>query len=74
MKVARTFTIDYDLVTKLARKQNQSKEVCRALRKHLDNGTRSLTDYDTKPILNALLNRKDISAQLKAVIEAELWG
>lgn len=73
MKVNRTYSMDYDLVVKLAKKLNQSREVCRAVRKHLENRSSSLEDYETKVVLNALLHRKDISAQLKAVIEAELW-
>ena len=35
MRVARTFTIDIDLVQELRRKVNQSETVCRALRKYL---------------------------------------
>ena len=73
MKVNRTYTMDYDLVVKLAKKLNQSREVCRAVRKHLENEPSSITDFDTNIILNALLSRKDISPQLRAVIEAELW-
>lgn len=32
MKVNRTYSMDYDLVIALAKKQNQSFEVCRAVR------------------------------------------
>lgn len=35
MKVNRTYSMDYDLVIALAKKQNQSFEVCRAVRQHL---------------------------------------
>ena len=35
MKVNRTYSMDYDLVIALAKKQNQSFEVCRAVRRHL---------------------------------------
>lgn len=73
MKVNRTYSMDYDLVVKLAKKLNQSREVCRAVRKHLENEPSSIKDFETNIILNALLSRKDISAQLRAVIEAELW-
>ena len=35
MKVNRTYSMDYDLVIALAKKSNQSFEVCRAVRQHL---------------------------------------
>jgi hypothetical protein len=39
MKVNRTYSMDYDLVIALAKKQNQSLEVCRAVRAHLNTST-----------------------------------
>ena len=35
MKVNRTYSMDLDLVQALAKKKNQSFEVCRAVRQHL---------------------------------------
>jgi len=35
MKINRTYSMDYDLVIALAKKNNQSFEVCRAVRQHL---------------------------------------
>ncbi len=35
MKVARTFTIDYDLAQKLKKKPNQSRIVTKAVRRYL---------------------------------------
>lgn len=58
MKVARTYTIDYDLVVRLARKQNQSKEVCKAIRKHLDGENNfELNDVPTRALLASLQSR-----------------
>ena len=58
MKVNRTYSMDYDLVIKLARKVNQSKEVCVALRKHLDGeDSFSLADVPIRQLLAALQSR-----------------
>lgn len=58
MKVNRTYSMDYDLVIQLAKKQNQSQEVCRAVRKHL-NGAQdfSLADVPIMQLLGALQAR-----------------
>lgn len=58
MKVNRTYSMDYDLVIQLARKVNQSREVCVAVRKHL-NGQEdfSLADVPTMQLLASLQAR-----------------
>lgn len=60
MKVNRTYSMDLDLVMELAKKQNQSQEVCRAVRKHL-NGSEdfSLGDVPTIQLLASLQSRFD---------------
>lgn len=58
MKVNRTYSMDYDLVIALAKKANQSKEVCRAVRKHLDgNDVVTPADFTTRQLLASLQSR-----------------
>jgi len=58
MKVNRTYSMDQDLVIKLARKTNQSREVCIAVRKHLKGENEfSLADVPTRQLLAALQSR-----------------
>ena len=60
MKVNRTYSMDYDLVIQLAKKQNQSREVCRAVRKHLNGSDEfSLGDIPTMQLLASLQSRYD---------------
>jgi hypothetical protein len=60
MKVNRTYSMDYDLVIQLARKQNQSKEVCVAVRKHLKGEDDfSLGDVPIMQLLATLQSRFD---------------
>ena len=60
MKVNRTYSMDYDLVIQLAKKQNQSREVCRAVRKHLNGQDDfSLADVPILQLLGALQSRFD---------------
>ena len=60
MKVNRTYSMDYDLVIKLAKKVNQSKEVCIAVRKHLDGQDDfSLRDVPVMQLLATLQSRFD---------------
>jgi hypothetical protein len=52
--------MDYDLVIQLAKKQNQSREVCRAVRKHLNGSDDfSLGDIPTLQLLASLQSRYD---------------
>ena len=58
MKVNRTYSMDYDLVIQLGRKTNQSKTVCKAVRKYLDE-KKEITpaDFTTRQLLAALQSR-----------------
>lgn len=70
MKVNRTYSMDYDLVIKLAKKHNQSLEVCKAVRKHLDGMDKiQLTDFTDRQLISALQSRfeKD-SAEFNLII------
>jgi uncharacterized HAD superfamily protein len=60
MRVARTFTIDIDVVQELRRKQNQSETVNRALRKYLKNDKEfDFTDVTIRKLLAVLQSRFD---------------
>ena len=70
MKVNRTYSMDYDLVIKLAKKHNQSKEVCRAVRKHLDGDADfSLADIPTRQMMAALLSRGDVPQYIRVQLQ-----
>ena len=58
MRVARTFTLDIDVVQELRRKQNQSETVNRALRKYLkDDDEFDFTDVTIRKLLAVLQTR-----------------
>lgn len=60
MRVARTFTIDIDVVQELRRKQNQSETVNRALRKYLSSDDEfQLRDVSLRALLATLQTRFD---------------
>ena len=60
MKVNRTYSMDLDLVLELGKKRNQSLEVCKAVRKHLNGGDEfSLGDVPTLQLLASLQSRYD---------------
>ena len=60
MRVARTFTIDIDVVQELRRKQNQSETVNRALRKYLSSDEDfQLKDVPIARLLASLQGRFD---------------
>ena len=60
MRVARTFTIDIEVVQELRRKQNQSETVNRALRKYLkDDDGFNLSDVPIFQLLATLQSRFD---------------
>ena len=60
MRVARTFTIDIDLVQELRRKVNQSETVNRAVRKFLSSDDEfDLRDVTIGQLLAALQTRFD---------------
>jgi len=60
MKVARLYTIDLDLVQRLARVNNKSATVNQAVRKFLNDkeGT-NLSDFTDKQLIAALQSRFD---------------
>ena len=75
MKVARLYTISYSNVKNLNSVKNKSDIVNQAITKFFNEKEKfDLANLETKTILNAIVSRSDISAQLKAVIEAELWS
>jgi len=58
MKVNRTYSMDMDLVIQLAKKHNQSREVCAAVRKHLKGQADfSLADVPIRQLLASLQSR-----------------
>jgi len=70
MKVNRTYSMDYDLVIKLAKKRNQSQEVCRAVRKHLDGADAfNLADVKTISLLASLQGRFDYGTTERNLID-----
>ena len=73
MKINRTYSMDHDLVIALAKKSNQSLEVCRAVRKHLNGEDEfSLRDVPTRQLLASLLSRSNVADSLKGVIRVYL--
>jgi len=70
MKVNRTYSMDYDLVIKLAKKQNQSREVCRAVRKHLNNDDEiTPADFPTIQLLASLQSRFELGSIERNLID-----
>jgi len=60
MRVARTFTIDIDIVQQLRRKVNQSETVNRALRKYMsDDDEFDFNDVTIRKLLAVLQSRFD---------------
>ena len=75
MKVARTYTIDHDLVVRLARKHNQSKEVCKAIRKHLDGECAfDIQSFSTRDLILELMLRDDVDPMIQAVVRQHIRG
>lgn len=73
MKIARTFTIDYNLAVDLQKKPNQSGEVCKALRAWLyPEMFTEILSIGTRQLLAVLLEREDVSKALKALLRHEL--
>jgi hypothetical protein len=70
MKIARTFTIDYNLAVELQKRPNQSQVVCKALRNYLDyDGNLFLKDASTIRLVKELSIRNDIDNTLKNICE-----
>ena len=69
MKVARTFTIDYDLAQKLKRKPNQSRIVTKAVRRYLAEDSQFTTnDIPTQVLMQLLLSRHDCPKEIAVLI------
>lgn len=74
MKISRLYTISLRNVERLAKINNKSELVNRALEKYFNEKEQfNMADVETKTLLNVLLSRKDISIALKKIIEVELW-
>jgi len=70
MKINRTFSIDYDLAQKLRNKPNQSKIVCKSVRRFLSN-VQELDERDisTKRLMLELSQRDDIPNSIKLLVK-----
>jgi len=69
MKIARTFTIDYDLYKELRKKPNQSRIVESSIRRYL-NGDEdySLDEISTKQLMAALSVRPDCNDEIRVLL------
>ena len=66
MKIARTFTIDYNLAVELQKKPNQSRIVERSIKRYLAaDEDYSISEISTKQLMAALHARDDCSELLK---------
>ena len=74
MKISRLYTISLRNVERLAKINNKSELVNRALEKYFNDKEKfNMADVETVMLLNVLLTRSDISIALKKIIEVELW-
>ena len=73
MKIARTFTIDYNLAVELQKKPNQSRIVERSIRRYLAaDEDYSLSEIPTKQLMAALHAREDTPRHIKIIIYDQL--
>ncbi len=73
MKINRTFSIDIDLAQKLRNKPNQSRIVCKAVRRYLANQEQfTILDFKTLRLLSELRIRDDCPESIKILIQAHL--
>jgi len=70
MKINRTFSIDFDLAKKLRNKPNQSRIVCKAVRRYLSN-VKELDERDlsSNRLLYEILQRDDVPNGIKLLIK-----
>ena len=69
MKVNRTYSMDYDLVIQLAKKANQSQEVCKAVRKHLNGRDNfALRDVSFEELARAVMSRAQCPQHIREAI------
>jgi hypothetical protein len=70
MKINRTFSIDYDLAQKLRNKPNQSRIVCKAVRRFLANSEQyTYSDLPTVRLLSEVRLREDCPKSIKVLIQ-----
>ena len=70
MKINRTFSIDYDLAQKLRNKPNQSRIVCKAVRRFLANQEQyTYSDLPTTRLLSEIRMRDDCPNHIKVLID-----
>lgn len=69
MKINRTFSIDYDLAQKLRNKPNQSRIVCKAVRRFLANQDQyTYSDIKSERLMMELKMRDDVPNHIKVLI------
>jgi len=73
MKINRTFSIDYDLAQKLRNKPNQSKIVCKSVRRFLANISEcDERDISSLRLMLELKQRADVPDAVKLLIQHHL--
>ena len=73
LKINRTFSIDYDLAKKLRNKPNQSKIVCKAVRRFLANMEQyTYSDIPAHRLMMELRMRDDVPDYIKAMLQQYL--
>ena len=73
MKINRTFSIDYDLAQKLRNKPNQSRIVCKAVRRFLANSEQyTYSDIPSVRLIFDLTMRDDVPDYIKAMLKQYL--
>jgi len=69
MKINRTFSLDYDLAKKLRNKPNQSRIVCKAVRRFLANQEQyTYTDIPSPRLMMELRMRDDVPNHIKVIL------
>jgi len=73
VKIARTFTIDYNLAVELQKKPNQSRIVERSIRRYLAaDEDYSLDEIPTRQLMAALQQRDDCVQHIKVILWDQL--
>jgi len=69
MKIARTFTIDYQLYQELRKKPNQSRIVESSIRRYLNGEDDfNILEIPTNQLMLVLHQRKDVPQHLKTLL------
>ena len=75
MKINRTFSLDYDLAKKLRNKPNQSRIVCKAVRRFLANQEQyTYSDLPTNRLLSEIRMRDDCPQAIRILIVDYLYS